>query len=233
MGRLAALATCCRVAETLKNSKVYSKPVRLAALYQASSTCLKAVMLLVQRFAANTGSGTDSGTGSSDAAQVASAMQEVAAVEDCMTALLPARAPKVPTPTTDIGDLEGSESGGADDPEVVKPLNARVWDALLLSFSGLKECRRLDVFDFKSVYRIACAVEDLAQILCRAEASFIPSGVRSGLLELLNMKEISNENALEELAKLFDRKRSQIVAMWCVENAVSPWEKVQEIEHSK
>jgi hypothetical protein len=32
--------------------------------------------------------------------------------------------------------------------------------------------------------------------------------------------------ALEEQAKLFDRKRPQIVAMWCVENAVSAWEKV-------
>lgn len=43
----------------------------------------------------------------------------------------------------------------------------------------------------------------------------------------LNIREFSGQVALEEQAKLFDRKRPQIVAMWCVENAVSAWEKVR------
>jgi len=211
------------VAQALKNSKVYSKPVRLAALYQASSICLKVAMLLVQGLAAC----TRSCTGSTDAVQMGGgAEQELVAVEECMIALLPARAAKVASMAA-VSGIEGSGGGGADAaPEVVKPLGARVWDALLLSFAGLKECRRLDVFDFKSVYRIACAVENLTEILSRVDEDLTPPGMRSGLLELLGTKEISNESALEELAKLFDRKRSQIVAMWCVENAVSPWEKV-------
>jgi lysophospholipid acyltransferase (LPLAT)-like uncharacterized protein len=42
----------------------------------------------------------------------------------------------------------------------------------------------------------------------------------------LALTEFTAAWALEEQAKLFDRKRPQIVAMWCVENAVSAWEKV-------
>mgnify|MGYP000040951624 CR=1 FL=1 len=210
------------MAVALKNSKTFSKPVRLAALYQASAICLKATTCLVQGLENSVELG-DSGDELAE--------QELAAVEVCLANLLPARTPKTADPSAATSDAESpdSESGTVDTAEVLPPtLRVRVWDALLLSFAALKECRRLDAFDFKSVYRIARGVEDLARIICCADGDCIPTGVHASLLELLNMREISDECALEEMSKLFDRKRSQIVAMWCVENAVSPWEKVRE-----
>jgi len=77
------------------------------------------------------------------------------------------------------------------------------------------------------VYRAARGIAELAEILQRAGGDApVPAGLLTSLLELLGIRELSQSAALEELARVFDRKRSQIVAMWFVENAVSPWEKV-------
>jgi hypothetical protein len=66
----------------------------------------------------------------------------------------------------------------------------------------------------------------LTTLPCTAVFSTQPSAVAVYLSGALAITEFTGAWALEEHAKLFDRKRPQIVAMWCVENAVSAWEKV-------
>ena len=85
----------------------------------------------------------------------------------------------------------------------------------------------MDAFDFKSVYRTSWGIAQLSSILSATVAAAFPASAVQSLLEVLGVRELSAHAALEEMSKLFDRKRSQIVAMWCVESAVSPWEKVR------
>ncbi len=210
-----------------ENAKVYSKPVRLSVLYQVSSICLKAALHLLQAQVSTT-----------DTLE-----QELNAIEDCMAALLPTKVtvPVAVAASASSAALFGQETSDqmqedAEVSEEAEPvsnqppsssLEVRMWTALQRSFAGLKECRRVDAFDFKSVYRVARGIAELAEILQRVGGDApVPAGPLTSLLELLGIRELNQSAALEELARVFDRKRSQIVAMWCVENAVSPWEKV-------
>ena len=227
-----ALTTCSKAVQVLKgeNAKVYSKPVRLSVLYQVSSICLKAALQMIKAREIN-----------KDTLEV-----ELSAIEECMAALLPTKAanpvavPAVsvsasssasPGPETSEQTQEEMEISAETEPVSNNPpsttVEVRMWTALQRSFVGLKECRRLDAFDFKSVYRIARGISELSEMLQHADGgASMPAESLTGLLELLGMRELNQSAALEELARVFDRKRSQIVAMWCVENAVSPWEKV-------
>ena len=214
-----------------ENAKVYSKPVRLSVLYQVSSICLKAALHMIKAREMN-----------QDTLE-----QELSAIEECMAALLPTKAanpvavPVVSVPASSSAspgpetseqtqnEMEiSTETEPVSNPPPTTTVEIRMWTALQRSFAGLKECRRLDAFDFKSVYRITRGISELSEMLqpTGSEAS-IPAESLTGLLELLGIRELNQSAALEELARVFDRKRSQIVAMWCVENAVSPWEKVK------
>eukprot|EP01032_Pedospumella_encystans_P010701 gene10701-12486_t len=230
--RLQALTTCSKAVQVLKgeNAKVYSKPVRLSVLYQVSSICLKATLHMIKAREMNKGT----------------LEQELSAIEECMAALLPTKATNtVAVPVVSVSEASATSTGpetseqtqeemeiSAETEPVANPppsttLEVRMWTALQRSFAGLKECRRVDAFDFKSVYRIARGISELSEMLQRSDgdASVSAESLMS-LLELLGIRELNQSAALEELARVFDRKRSQIVAMWCVENAVSPWEKI-------
>lgn len=231
-----------------ENAKVYSKPVRLSVLYQVSSICLKAALRLVQTLVVE----QKDAQGNANSANAFE--EELSKIEKCMTTILPAKAivsvPVAAPASAAVSvsvSVTSSKSNRSDTPqqlekketeqieneeydEVKEPpsFQVRVWAALQLAFAGLKECRRLDAFDFKSVFRMARGISELSEMLQRAGGDLtVPVGAMASLLELLGIRELSQAAALEELARVFDRKRPQIVAMWCVENAVSPWEKVQ------
>lgn len=204
------------------SAKGFSKQVRLSVLYQVSSLAFKASMLLLADLAVS-----ESHLG------MERFLLELIAVEDCLAALLPspnATASTSAAPAqSEQASNDGQECTAAEEEkdalEEVVPVKSRVWAVVLRALTGLRECRRLDPFDFKSVSRVASAISQLAALRL-SKPHLIPAEAAAALCQLLGVRDLSCESALEELAKLFDRKRSQIVAMWCVENAVSPWEKV-------
>lgn len=86
----------------------------------------------------------------------------------------------------------------------------RLWRNLLDAMAGLRECRRLDAFDTFSIFRISDILFQLA-----ATNVFIPFWVQDSF-HSLGIASVSFEQSLHELRKLFDKKRSQIVALWLV-----------------
>lgn len=194
---LSALQQCVRAVRqlTVENPRhTFAKPVRVSVIYQVSSLCVKACILLMRHVSAGESTGVEA---------------PLVLVEECMGMLLP----------------RGGPAQQAMDSAEPLPAEERVWSALLASWAGLKECRRLDAFDFRSVYRVADTISTLAALVSAGVVPVPPQWV-ADRLKGLGVREPGAAAALEELARLFDRKRSQIVAMWCVENAVSPWEKV-------
>lgn len=221
--RLSALLTCGRAVAVLRgeNAKGFSKPVRQAVIYQISSICLKAALSLLHAFAVD-GDLVDR-----------SREKEIAAVETCMAALLPPKAALLRA-VPSLCELADTESSVAELPPTPVPppitVKERVLSAVGLSFAGLRECRRLDAFDFKSVYRVSWGIAKLGSILSAdgADVAF-PLSVVQSLPDALGLRDLSARVAMEEMSRLFDRKRSQVVAMWCVESAISPWEKVRSL----
>lgn len=217
--KLSALQLCVRAARqlTVENPRhTFAKPVRVAALYQISSLCIKACFRALRWL----GSGEDGAI-----------VDSLALIEECMGLLLPASAVAIAgTAASSSAPVPAPDSSAAAAATVVHAelaeVSTRVWSALLSAWAGLKECRRLDSFDFRSVYRVSDSSRRLAALVSGGEVPLPPQWVVERL-KGLGVRELGATAALEELARLFDRKRSQIVAMWCVENAVSPWEKVR------
>jgi hypothetical protein len=109
----------------------------------------------------------------------------------------------------------------------------RSWYLIASALAGLRECRRLDNFDFKSVNRISTVIcclkrQGLVQYNHHQQLSasiFQPEWLNE-LMSQVSIHEISYTTSLEEMSKLFPRRLPQIVALWCVETPVTHWDKV-------
>jgi hypothetical protein len=147
---------------------------------------------------------------------------ELELAEECLRALV-----KWPAALTAVAAQLAPTAVASKAPATLQEDTAwrRLWIVLCAALCGLKECRKIDNFDFRSVYRLSRTVHKLSALLTAAPHLAPPADV-AVFLATIGVREISAAWALQELAKLFDKKRPQIVAMWCVENATSAWEKV-------
>jgi hypothetical protein len=91
----------------------------------------------------------------------------------------------------------------------------RLVQVLADSVFALKECRRLDAHDFKSVHKLAAIYMSAATIPLLRDCGFVSSMISWP---------VGAQAALDELGKLFDKKPSQIVAIWCLEVAATRFE---------
>ena len=96
------------------------------------------------------------------------------------------------------------DSPGAEVAGERKPINVRIEAVIVDACLALRECRRLDQYDFKSVYRIASIAYKLSYV----------DSLRN--MQLPGVTSVGVQGALDEISKLFDKKRYQIVAIWCV-----------------
>ena len=96
------------------------------------------------------------------------------------------------------------------------------WEILLNCFVNFRECQRCDQYDFRSVYGISSLLHRL-RALSDSPSSTIPTWVLDGFQQL-HIAGATSRAALRELAKLFDKKRPQIAAMWFPEKPSDEWE---------
>jgi hypothetical protein len=94
-----------------------------------------------------------------------------------------------------------------------------LWALAIDAISALRECRKLDPLESKSVYRIASFVFRAAQLHCVPEWILSP-------LAALGIEGLSCRSALSEMCVLFDRKRQQVVALWALESTAVRFEQV-------
>ena len=116
-----------------------------------------------------------------------------------------------------------------DDSNSSNNLKTKLKSIIEDSISNLRYCRKLDPADFKSVYRLALSYHHMSSI------SFLntsPEGTLNPGEEELQVSTQSQtqtqRSALDEIYKLFDRKRSQIVAIWCLESASNRFEQINQ-----
>ena len=83
---------------------------------------------------------------------------------------------------------------------------------------ALRHCRRLDAYDFKSPYR-------LAKTILQASKLDIYEDLIDGSVSFLSPNNALNL-AFDEIWKLFDKRRPQIVAIWCVETTANRFEQL-------
>ena len=101
--------------------------------------------------------------------------------------------------------------------EVEAGVNARLSRVKAIirnALQGLRECRRLDQYHYLSVYRVAKVVRILPKISCLKD------------MEISEIHEVGLEGSLYEMYKLFERKRPQIVAIWCNETTSCRYEQL-------
>lgn len=117
--------------------------------------------------------------------------------------------------TFDSRISSGSESGERES------LAEVLWNIIIDCFLALRYCRKMDVHDYKSVYLIAHTLHALSDM-------DIPNYLISKLFQRLEIvrndencvKNSLNTASLLELHKLFDKRRSQVVAVWIVESTL-------------
>lgn len=83
---------------------------------------------------------------------------------------------------------------------------------------GLNECRKRDIYHFRTQYRIS----DLASQLCTINN--LPSTMKEYIQSLFNWTDTTQSRSLLEIHKLFEKKRAQILAMWSTDNPTQPWD---------
>lgn len=105
-------------------------------------------------------------------------------------------------------------------PETSKSLENRLSAVLMDACLGLRDCRRLDPYDFKSVYRLAIIALKLSKSATMLHTKLPGSNCVAG-----------PDSALEELSKLFDKKLPQVVAIWCLEVTANPIEQINQRTH--
>jgi hypothetical protein len=163
-GRLNSVQLCLRAARALKTDSStsrggYSKSVRIVTTCEACAVCIKVLLhLLVQ----------DSTT-----LEDPSAAKCLEVIEECLATLLkwPAALERPsfthsvtdsPTPTDLVTAPLPSRS--PTDSQQSRHLN-NIWTLLAVAMFGLRECRRWDAFEFRSVYRLSRTVFKLSGIL--------------------------------------------------------------------
>jgi hypothetical protein len=105
-------------------------------------------------------------------------------------------------------------------PEARRSLENRLSAVLMDACLGLRDCRRLDPYDFKSVYRLAV----LALKMSKSETIMYKKIPGSNSI-------VGPYSALEELSKLFEKKLPQVVAIWCLEVTANPVEQINQRTH--
>jgi hypothetical protein len=126
----------------------------------------------------------------------------------------------IPSPNTLTAELEqhflATEQSSSLSSSPSTPQNRMVsrlrqlWTTVIESIAGLKMCRKLDVWEHKSVHKLSQAINYFKQ----KEASsslFIPSCVKRSLQVAI---EDDGDFVFSNMFKLFDKQRPQIVAMW-------------------
>ena len=83
---------------------------------------------------------------------------------------------------------------------------------LLLLLMLYRDCRRMDAFEAFSVNRIASVIWELYRYWTRRNKE-MPVWVMDSL-SVLGIKAVNPVAALVEQKKLFDKKRSHVVAIW-------------------
>jgi hypothetical protein len=155
---------CLRAARAIKTDSStsrggYSKSVRIVTTCEACAGCVKVLLhLLVQ----------DSAT-----LEDPGAAKCVEVIEECLATLLkwPA-ALEHPSCTHIASDNPASTdlatvplpSRSSTDSQQSRPLD-NIWTLLAVAMFGLRECRRWDAFEFRSVYRLSRTVFKLSGIL--------------------------------------------------------------------
>lgn len=210
-----ALVLCVRAATALRSEiaarGALSKPTRIVITYQLCTVCLKACLLLLQHF--------------SSAILLPAAHTLLNQVLECLGILFKShRRLASLADSSDCYDVERGEASDLSDPE--RATLSKIWCALSVGVHGLKECRKLDAFDFRSVYRMSSIISALSTLLSARPEVAPPQCVLDDLRGM-GVSQLDDACALRELSKLFDRKRPQIVAMWCVESAATAFEKVR------
>jgi hypothetical protein len=163
-GCLSAVQLCLRAARALKTDSStsrggYSKSVRIVTTCEACTVCIKVLLhLLVQ----------DSTTlGDPGAAKC------VEVIEECLATLLkwPAALER-PSCTHSVSDSSApTELATAPPPSrsLTDSQHSRLldstWTLLAVAMFGLRECRRWDAFEFRSVYRLSRTVFKLSGVL--------------------------------------------------------------------
>lgn len=104
------------------------------------------------------------------------------------------------------------------------PVLSLLWEIFVVAVKGLLDCRKRDIYHFRTHYRLADAFWQLTKRFLSYGQGFLPRSVRQALQSLGGWEGITVERGLAELHKLFERKRSQIVAMWSTDNPVQPWD---------
>jgi hypothetical protein len=209
-----ALALITRAATALRSEIAarggLSKPTRIVVTYHICSVCLKANLLLLQHF--------------TSAIRLPAAHALLGQVLECLGLMFKGhRRLALLAEQSDCYDEERGEASDLSDPE--RAMLSRVWCALSVGVHGLRECRKLDAFDFRSVYRLSSTISALGALLSTRPEVTPPQCVLDDLRGM-GVSQLEDTCALRELSKLFDRKRPQIVAMWCVESAATAFEKV-------
>jgi hypothetical protein len=98
------------------------------------------------------------------------------------------------------------------------------WELFASSIKVLLECRRRDAFHFRTHYRLSDGLYKLVEQINRKGGEFVPKCIRDYLFSIGGWSTITLDKSLSELHKLFEKKRSQIVAMWSTDNPVQPWD---------
>lgn len=99
-----------------------------------------------------------------------------------------------------------------------------VWELFASSIKALLECRRRDAFHFRTHYRLSDGLYKLVEQINMKGDEFVPKCIRDYLFSIGGWSTITLDKSLSELHKLFEKKRSQIVAMWSTDNPVQPWD---------
>jgi hypothetical protein len=155
---------CLRAARALKTDSStsrggYSKSVRIVTTCEACTVCIKVLLhLLVQ----------DSTT-----LEDPGAAKCVEVIEDCLATLLkwPAALERPSCTHSATEDSASTDlatvpppSRSSTDSQLSGHLNS-IWTLLAVAMFGLRECRRWDAFEFRSVYRLSRTVFKLSGIL--------------------------------------------------------------------
>ncbi len=105
-----------------------------------------------------------------------------------------------------------------------------LWRHLIFSLMVLDDCLKLIPSDFKCVYRIAKTQHFLYQLYIMHSGTevYIPQWVSNIVVYSNTIRDvfICPTISLRSFSKLFEKRKQQIVAIWCLETAISPYDKV-------
>jgi hypothetical protein len=119
-----------------------------------------------------------------------------------------------------IRDLLQASSGSGD--ELPRPEFLRLVEAL----AGLRECRRIESAEARSVYRIARCLAGLAKFVVPDQE--ISDAFRSlGVIVTIGTP-VGFRPAQTELMKIFDKKRPQIVGVWFPQQSSGGYEQIEQ-----